>query len=110
MMSWLRSRRVRDLPPPLDLKWALKPLESAQTGRQMLPDGRVRFWIRHDVVKGVTPRMLLWWFGHMEGDIEIDGNRYDRYRVWHPRNHVRNAYARRRPVVFATRTGPRSLA
>jgi hypothetical protein len=97
MIHWLTAWRVRDLPPPLDLGWSLKPLESARAGREVLPDGRVKFWIKHEVIKGVTPKMLLWWFGHLEGDIEIGGKRHNRYRVWHPRDHVRNAYARRRP-------------
>jgi hypothetical protein len=89
--------RAHDLPPPLELPWPLKPLQSARTGREVLPDGRVKFWIVHEVIKGVTPQMLLWWFCHLEGDIEIGGKRHDRYRVWHPLDHVRVSYARRRP-------------
>ncbi|MEZ5670765.1 MAG: hypothetical protein R3F55_25680 [Alphaproteobacteria bacterium] len=72
-------------------------MQSAQTGREVLPDGRIRFWIRHAVLKGVTPRMLHWWFCHLEGEIEVDGRRLPRYRVWHPRDHIRVGYARRRP-------------
>lgn len=97
LRTWARARRVRDLPPPLELGWTLKPVASAQTGREVLPDGRVRYWIRHEVVRGVTPRMLVWWFGHMDGDIEIGGRRHARYRVWHPRDHIRLAYPRRLP-------------
>jgi hypothetical protein len=64
-------------PEPLALPFVLKPLGSAEYGIEALPDGRVRYWIRHEVVRGVTPRMLIWWFKHkhLEGDIEIAGRR-----------------------------------
>jgi hypothetical protein len=87
----------RGLPEPLRLPWALKPLGSAQYGVDHLDDGRTRFWIRHDIVQGVTPRMLAWWFCHLEGEVEIDGQRFDRYRVWHPYDHIGVRYARRQP-------------
>ena len=45
--------------PPLELPWTLKPLESARTGLERLPGGRLRFWLSHDVVRGVTPAMLV---------------------------------------------------
>ncbi|MDO8903089.1 DAPG hydrolase family protein [Hydrogenophaga sp.] len=84
-------------PKPLALPWALKPMGSADFGVDTLPDGRTRYWIRHDVVHGVTPRMLAWWFANLEGDIEIEGQRYNRYRVWHPYDHVHASYAQRLP-------------
>jgi hypothetical protein len=82
-------------PEPLALPFALKPLGSADYGVEALVDGRVRYWIRHDVVRGVTPRMLIWWFTHLEGDIDIAGRRVSRYRAWHPYDHVHVSYARR---------------
>ena len=85
------------LPTPLALPWALKPVSSADAGVERLADGRTRFWIRHDLLAGVTPRMLAWWFAHLEGDVEIGRRRYNRYRVWHPRDHVHASYARRLP-------------
>jgi hypothetical protein len=93
----MMTRRAKDLPPPLELPWQMKPLESAETGREVLPDGRVKFWIRHEVLRGVTPIMLVWWLSHLEGDIQLGDKRYDRYRVWHPRDHIRVSYPRRRP-------------
>ena len=50
--------------------------------------------IRHDVIHGVTPQMLVWWFNNMDGTIEIEGKPYPRYRVWHPRDHVQHQYVR----------------
>jgi hypothetical protein len=89
---------TRNTPPePVTLPWGLKPLGSAQSGAERLADGRLSYWIRHDTVKGVTPRMLVWWFSHLEGDMVIGGQRINRYRAWHPYDHVHASYARRRP-------------
>ncbi|HYF06110.1 MAG TPA: hypothetical protein VD970_00685 [Acetobacteraceae bacterium] len=82
---------------PVVLPWGLKPLGSADFGAERLPDGRLSYWIRHDILKGVTPRMLAWWFSHLEGDVEIAGRRINRYRAWHPYDHVHASYARRLP-------------
>ncbi len=88
----------RSVPPePVTLPWGLKPLGSAECGAERLSDGRLSYWIRHDTVKGVTPRMLVWWFSHLEGDVEIAGQRINRYRAWHPYDHVHARYVRRRP-------------
>lgn len=87
----------RGPPEPVTLPWGLKPLGSAECGAERLGDGRLSYWIRHDTVKGVTPRMLAWWFAHLEGEVVIEGQRIARYRVWHPYDHVHASYARRRP-------------
>jgi len=50
----------------------VKPLSSATAGSETLADGRKRFWVKHEVLKGVTPAMLIWWFRHLEGNVEID--------------------------------------
>lgn len=85
------------LPTPLPLPFPLKPVSSADTGVETLPDGRTRYWIRHDIVRGVTPAMLAWWFAHIEGTVEFGGRRYNRYRFWHPGDHVHASVHRRRP-------------
>lgn len=90
------STRSRPAEPTL-VPWPLKPLGSAECGAERLPDGRLCYWIRHDVLKGVTPRMLAWWFAHLEGDVEVQGRRINRYRAWHPYDHVHASYARRLP-------------
>jgi hypothetical protein len=84
-------------PEPAPLPWALKALGSAESGSERLPDGRVSYWIRHDILRGVTPKMLAWWFAHLEGDVIVDGRRVNRYRAWHPYDHVHASYARRLP-------------
>jgi hypothetical protein len=89
---------TRKAPPePVTVPWPLKPMGSAVCGAERLPDGRLSYWIRHEIVRGVTPRMLVWWFSHLEGDIEVSGQRINRYRAWHPYDHVHASYVRRRP-------------
>jgi hypothetical protein len=84
-------------PEPLDIPWTCKSIDSARSGLDILPDGRVHCWIEHEVIRGVTPIMLVWWFQHLEGDMVVGGRSYNRYRVWHPRDHVALAYSRRNP-------------
>ncbi len=86
-----------ELPAPLDIPWTRKPLASAQTEVSVLPDGRIKLWIRHQVIRGVTPAMLVWWFQHLEGDLEVAGVRVPRYRAWHPLDHVSLRYVKRCP-------------
>ena len=84
------------LPPePFRVPWDLRSMSTAAYGVDALPDGRTRYWIRHGLLRGVTPRMLAWWFANLEGDMEIDGARVNRYRAWHPADHVHVSYARR---------------
>ncbi|MRD47971.1 hypothetical protein GHT07_11825 [Caenimonas koreensis DSM 17982] len=88
----------RDAPPePVTVPWPLKPLGSAECGAERLADGRLSYWIRHDIVRGVTPRMLAWWFSNLEGEVTVAGQRINRYRAWHPYDHVHASYVRRCP-------------
>lgn len=80
---------------PAPVPWGLKPFASAHCGHERLPDGRDSWWIRHEVLHGVTPAMLVWWFSNLEGELEVAGRRIDRYRAWHPYDHVYARYVRR---------------
>jgi hypothetical protein len=75
----------------------MKPLESATTGMQSLADGRLELTIRHDIIKGVTPAMLGWWFRHIDATMEHMGRTYPRYLVWHPVDHIHFQVVRRAP-------------
>ncbi len=84
------------LPPPLSVPWQLKLVSSAKSGFKTLPDGRRCFWV-DEFLKGVTPKMLVWWFSHIDGEMEIEGRLISRYRVFHPFDHVWARYVRRLP-------------
>lgn len=82
------------LPEPIAVPWTMKTLESAKTSVDIEDGGRMHLAIEHDVIHGVSPEMLLWWFRNMHGTIEIEGHAYPRYRVWHPLDHVAHRYVR----------------
>jgi|SRR6185369_2326889 len=84
-------------PEPLDIAWICKPVDSARARLETLADGRLHCALEHEVIRGVTPAMLVWWFTHLEGDIDYAGRRVSRYRVWHPRDHIAIEYAKRNP-------------
>lgn len=75
------------MPPIRELGWELKPLDSARTAF-LCRGSHVALTIEHDVVRGVTPTMLAWWFANLAGTVEVAGVTYPRYLVWHPRDHI----------------------
>jgi hypothetical protein len=85
------------LPSTLDVPWTLRPASSADAGVERLEDGSTLYRIRHDLLRGVTPRMLAWWFSHLEGHVTIRGRTFNRFRLAHPFDHVHASYARRCP-------------
>ena len=94
MARWGRNTAI---PPPRPIPWTMKRVESAETEMHLLPDGRLHLHIRHEVLRGVTPAMLVWWFQHLEGTIELQGRTWPRYHIWHPVDHIAIRYARRLP-------------
>ena len=83
--------------PPRPVGWAMKPLSSARTEETVLPDGRVRLHIEHEVLRGVTPQMLVWWWRNLSGEMELNGRSYARYLIWHPIDHIHFELAKRLP-------------
>ena len=88
------TRKWRVL-PPRPIPWTMKPLSSAKTWERTLPDGRRELRIQHDLIRGVTPRMLAWWYRNIEGEMELGGKTYPRYLIWHPIDHVHYRVVRR---------------
>jgi hypothetical protein len=80
------------LPDPIAIPWTMKPVESAETKLEILDDGRLQLSIVHDVLHGVTPEMLVFWFKNMRGTMQLEGKTYPRYRIWHPYDHVEHKY------------------
>lgn len=85
------------LPAPRRLPWPLKPLESAQTELRYDEFGRMVMHIRHDLLKGISPRMIEWWFGHIDGDMDVEGVHLNKYLAWHPFDHIHWELARPGP-------------
>src|SRR5712691_823036 len=83
--------------PPRPVDWKMKPLSSARIERRNLPDGRVALRIEHELLRGVSPQMLVWWWGHIEGEMELHGRSYARYLIWHPVDHIHFAVLNRLP-------------
>jgi hypothetical protein len=75
----------------------MKPLSSAKTEETALADGRVRLRIEHDVLRGVTPAMLVWWWRNIDGTMELGRQTQPRYLVWHPVDHIHFELAERLP-------------
>ena len=59
--------------------------------------GRMVMTIRHDVLKGLTPEMLAWWFASIGGDMDLDGQRLNKYLIWHPIDHIKWELVRTAP-------------
>lgn len=86
-----QTREHPDTPallPPRELPWPLRDVNSAETSLTYDDDGRMRLNIEHEVLRGVTPKMLVWWFNNIEGTMELNGKQVPRYHVWHPIDHI----------------------
>jgi hypothetical protein len=81
-------RRHLPLPLPRNLPWPLKPVGSAETSLSYDEFGRMVMHIRHDLLRGITPEMVAWWFGNIAGDMEVEGAQLNKYLVWHPLDHI----------------------
>jgi hypothetical protein len=82
------------LPAPLNFGWKMKPVESARTSFERMSRDVFDLRIEHDLLRGITPRMLYWWFTHIGGNMTWQGQEYSRYRVWHPLDHIHWELAR----------------
>jgi len=83
----MATRQKWVLPPPRPSN-GLKPVSSARFTYKKLDNGQFTITLLHDLLKGVTPQMLLWWFRHMVGTTRYMGGEYPRYLVWHPYDHI----------------------
>jgi hypothetical protein len=75
----------------------MKPITSAKIEERALSGGQVQLYIEHDVLRGVTPEMLVWWWRNIEGEMELGGRKYTRYLIWHPIDHIHFTVHERRP-------------
>jgi hypothetical protein len=70
--------------------------------------GRMVMHIRHELLKGISPEMVAWWFANIAGDIEVEGMRFNKYLVWHPQDHILFELAQ--PAQTGARAQERSSA
>ncbi len=83
------------VPPPLSITWDMKDVSTAGTSIDQLEDGRLECRIEHELIEGVTPEMLVWWFQSFPfSHLEHGGQLVPLYRIWHPRDHIRFAIRR----------------
>jgi DAPG hydrolase PhiG domain len=80
--------------------WQMKTTASAITSLAIDNFGALHMYIQHDVVKGVTPKMLEWWFRNIGGDMEFQSKTYSKYQVWHPYDHIHWNLANQLPNNF----------
>jgi hypothetical protein len=66
----------------------MKAVSSADTTLVLRADRGLELTIAHDLVRGVTPAMLHWWFLNIDGTMTYDDQTYPRYLVWHPTDHI----------------------
>lgn len=75
----------------------MRSVDSANTTRSVLGDGRIELTISHALLDGVTPRMLQWWFTTLSEDMEWKGRWVPRYHIWHPVDHISVSVVSRSP-------------
>ncbi len=55
----------------------MKDVSSAKIRFENLPGGFKQLMIQHELLRGVTPAMLVHWFTHLlPGELTIDGRQY----------------------------------
>jgi DAPG hydrolase PhiG domain len=77
-----------EIPGLREFNRQMKTIDSAITAVSKDGFGALHMYIQHDVIKGVTPEMLEWWFRNIGGEMEYQGKIYPKYLVWHPFDHI----------------------
>ena len=100
MPSQANSGSFGRLPPPPERPHlgVMKPVSSARTAESQLSSGQLLLTIEHDVIRGVTPPMIRWWFENLGKTMSYRGVVYPRYLLWHPRDHIHFELAARSPT------------
>ena len=83
--------------PALPVLYPLRSVETADVRYTELPHRRRRVTIDHRPLTGVTPAMLLDWFRSIGATMSYGGETVERYRAWHPLDHIHWALARQAP-------------
>jgi len=79
-----------------DSGWQMKDVDTAITDISKIDGNRLEIGIHHELLKGVTPRMIVWWFRNFPEDPGKEGSGCMKYRdkiipcfrFWHPYDHI----------------------
>lgn len=76
-------------PIPADYRGSMRPIESARTHLERTERDQLRLTIEHELLRDVTPEMLVWWFRTFPArTLEVRGKSIPWYQLWHPVDHV----------------------
>lgn len=78
----------RDIPRPNF--WDYPKLSEAKYTVSYTDDGKLSLELEHPIIKGVTPKMVAWWYRHLaSGKYTVQGVNYDFYHLFHLSEHGR---------------------
>tara|TARA_R110001592_G_scaffold363396_2_gene687678 strand:+ start:97274 stop:98023 length:750 start_codon:yes stop_codon:yes gene_type:complete len=83
---WLPGPIERDT--PRDLPWQLPDYRLADTGWEVLPDGRIRTYVEHFFLEDISPAMVMWFYQQLPiATVEYRGVTLPLYHIFHPSEH-----------------------
>lgn len=84
--AWLPGPIKRD--PPRDLPWQLPDYRLADTGWEVLPDGKIRTYVEHFFLEGISPAMVMWFYQQLPiASVQYQGRTLPLYHIFHPSEH-----------------------
>ena len=72
----------------------MKGLDSAKWHFKRLDNGQFETYVEFDIMKGLTPEMMLWWWNNLDtfttyNGKDFTGPKVRLYRWWHPFDHIK---------------------
>lgn len=68
--------------------WDYPKLSEATYKTEIMADGKILIEIQHPILKGITPKMVSWWYRNLaSGKATIDAKEYDYYHLFHLTEH-----------------------
>lgn len=73
---------------PRDLPWKLPDYRQAETGWEVLADGRIRTYVEHFFLADISPAMVMWFYQQLPiATVEYRGVTLPLYHIFHPSEH-----------------------
>jgi hypothetical protein len=74
--------------PPRDLPWQLPDYRLAEMGSEVLPDGKIRAYVEHFFLEGISPAMVMWFYQQLPiATVQYQGRTLPLYHIFHPSEH-----------------------